>query len=119
MNKRALGTHFEEAAIAYLENEGIVILDKNVRCGHIGEIDLIGVEPVSGDGKDETLIFFEVKYRKSERYGSAVYAVDDKKRHKIRRCAEYYLAYRPTDRYIRFDVIAIDGETVTWYKDAF
>ncbi len=114
MNTRQIGTHFEEAAIAYLKDEGIDIIDKNVTCGRIGEIDIIG-----SDEETQTLIFFEVKYRKDSHTGYPAEAVDAAKQKKIRRCAEYYLAYKPTDNFIRFDVIAIEGEEIRWYKNAF
>ena len=114
MNTRQIGTHFEEAAAAYLENEGIKIIDRNVTCGKIGEIDIIG-----SDEETQTLIFFEVKYRKDSRTGYPAEAVDIAKQNKIRRCAEYYLAYKPTEKYLRFDVIAIEGEEIRWYKNAF
>ncbi len=133
MNKRQIGTHFEEAAISFLENAGIKIVDRNVTCGKIGEIDIIGIEdtgindPVrSSEGRDhvsdeetQTLIFFEVKYRKDASRGFPAEAVDKAKQKRLRRCAEYYTAYRPSDRYIRFDVIAIEGEKITWYRNAF
>ncbi len=131
MNTRDIGTHFEEAAVSYLEDNGIRIIDRNVRCGRIGEIDLIGIDrsPVMPDadmnegdsdiGSDRTLVFFEVKYRKSGDFGDPVSAVDHRKQAKIRKCAQYYLSYRPTGDYIRFDVIAIRGEEITWYKNAF
>ncbi len=133
MNTRQIGTHFEEAAIEYLKNEGIEIVGKNVTCGRIGEIDIIGIEDTGHNGRvsasegrenvsdeeTQTLIFFEVKYRKSSKMGYPAEAVDAAKRRKILKCAEYYLAYKPTKRYVRFDVIAIKDEEITWYKNAF
>ena len=131
MNTREIGRHYEEAAAAYLENEGIRIIDRNVTCGKLGEIDLIGIDPdmpaVVVPGVDEalggeeagTIVFFEVKYRKSDASGYPEEAVDLRKQKKIRRCAQYYLAYRPGKMYVRFDVIAVQGEEIRWYKDAF
>ncbi|MBP9997329.1 MAG: YraN family protein [Lachnospiraceae bacterium] len=112
MNKRAIGTFYEEAAIAYLTKMGIRIIDRNVVCGHIGEIDLIG----EGEG---CLIFFECKYRKNHNMGYPAEAVNLTKRQTIRKCAQYYLAYRKCDLYIRFDVVAIEGERIDWIKNAF
>ncbi len=119
MNTRNIGTHYEEAAIEYLKSQGITIIDRNVVCGKVGEIDIIGREADKGKDEVHTLIFFEVKYRKNTKYGYAAQAVNASKQNKIRRCAEYYLAYRNTDDYIRFDVLAIDGEEISWYKNAF
>ena len=56
-NKRSLGTFYEEQAITYLQQYQIRIVERNFR-NRFGEIDLIGY-----DGN--TLVFFEVKYRKS------------------------------------------------------
>ena len=33
MNTRKIGQHYEEVAAAYLANEGIRIIDRNVTCG--------------------------------------------------------------------------------------
>ena len=115
MNTREVGTHYEDAAIAYLKSNGVHIIDRNVTCGRFGEIDLIGTTEESG----KTLIFFEVKYRKDDKHGHPEEAVDINKQRKIRKCAEYYLAYRNSDSYVRFDIIAIQGEEITWYKNAF
>ena len=127
MNTREIGTYYEDAVAAYLVGEGVKIIDRNVRCGKIGEIDIIGLETASGvsaeilrDSEDaQTLIFFEVKYRKNHSHGYPAEAVDKKKQSKIRKCAEYYLTYKSEKRFIRFDVIAVEGEEINWYKNAF
>lgn len=127
MNTRNIGSYYEDAVTAYLLNEGVKILDRNVRCGRIGEIDIIGLEEASGMNTEmlrdseaaQTLIFFEVKYRKDRSHGYPAEAVDEKKQNRIRKCAEYYLAYKKINAYIRFDVIAVEGEEINWYKNAF
>lgn len=111
MNKRGTGTFYEEAVCNYLKNAGIEILVRNYRCS-MGEIDIIGTQ---GD----VLIFFEVKYRKNDSFGDALEAVDLKKQKKIINCANYYLAFKQNDKYIRFDVIGITGDNIKWIKDAF
>ncbi len=114
MNTRRTGDHYEEAVAAYLTAQGIRIVERNVVCAKIGEIDMIGV-----DEDADALVFIEVKYRKNHNAGYPAEAVDQKKVQKIRRCAQYYLAGKPTDRYIRFDVVAVEGEEIAWYKNAF
>ena len=111
MNKRDVGTFYEDVAVRYLEENGVEIIARNYRC-RLGEIDLIGRQ-----GK--VLIFFEVKYRKSTNYGSSLQAVDVRKQKQIVRTAKYYLTYDRSDSYIRFDVIGIDNDRVEWIKDAF
>ena len=55
MNKREVGSQWEQKTVEYLQTIGITVLYKNFRC-KIGEIDIIGIE-------NDTYIFIEVKYR--------------------------------------------------------
>jgi len=69
----------------------------------------------------ETLVFVEVKYRKSTKNGPACEAVTKKKQRTIYKCAEYYL-YRNrqfANVPCRFDVIEINGNEIHWLKNAF
>lgn len=111
MNKRGTGTFYEEAVCNYLQNAGVEIIERNYRCS-MGEIDIIGRQ---GD----VLIFFEVKYRKNDNFGDALEAVDVKKQKRIIKCANFYLAFKNCDLFIRFDVIGITGENIKWIKNAF
>jgi len=117
LNTRQIGTYYEDAAVAYLQNEKVEIIDRNVRCGRIGEIDLIGID--RGESYGETLVFFEIKYRKDNSHGEPLEAVDIKKQRTIRRCAQWYIAFKNEKRFMRFDVISICGEKITWLKNAF
>ena len=111
-NKRRTGGCYEAAAAAYLEKQGLVILRKNYRC-RSGEIDLIA--------RDGTcLVFVEVKYRTTDRYGSPLEAVNVRKQQTIRKVAEVYLLTRKqTDCEVRFDVVGICGDDIRHIKDAF
>lgn len=113
VNTRALGKAYEQAAARFLENNGVHILEKNFRCRQ-GEIDLIGRH-------GECLVFFEVKYRKNTEKGDPAEAVDLKKQRKICRTAAFFLYQRKYGESIpvRFDVVAICGEQVSWYQNAF
>ena len=67
----------------------------------MGEIDII-----AKDGK--TIVFVEVKSRRSIRYGSPKWAITPKKQRKISMVALYYLkTTQQTDTKARFDVVAI------------
>ncbi len=112
-NKRRTGGYYEEKAAAYLEAQGLKILEKNFQCRQ-GEIDLIARE-------GNCLVFVEVKYRKNPGQGDAVAAVDYHKQLKLTRTAEYYLTARvhSTEVPCRFDVVGIDGDEITWMKNAF
>ena len=113
MNTRKQGAQKEEQICAYLLSKGVRIRERNFRCRQ-GEIDLIGY-----DG--EYLVFFEVKYRSSQSMGSAAEAVGYAKQKRICRVADYYrvIHHCMENTPVRFDVVAIDGERVTWLKNAF
>ncbi|HJC25141.1 MAG TPA: YraN family protein [Candidatus Eisenbergiella merdavium] len=113
MNRREIGTAYEEAAAVFLEGKGVRILEKNFRCRE-GEIDLIG-----RDG--EYLVFFEVKYRKNADAGFPAEAVGIAKQKKICRAAKYYLYRKHWGESVpvRFDVIAVCAERMNWYQNAF
>lgn len=111
MNKRLKGYFYEDVASEYLTKNGITILERNFTCP-FGEIDIIGAY-------EDTLIFFEVKYRKDDLYGNAFDAVDLRKQKRIIKCAQYYLNHKNIDMYIRFDVIGVNKDKLDWIKNAF
>lgn len=113
MNRRSVGSKYEDLAALYLEKNGVRITERNYR-NRSGEIDLIG-------RSEGYFIFFEVKYRKDSAAGDPVEAVDLKKQYRISRVADHFRIYRKlkdSDN-IRFDVIAIKGSEIEWYKNAF
>ena len=113
INKRAAGADKEQLAARYLIDNGYTVLERNFR-NKMGEIDIIA-------RKDNYLVFVEVKYRSSKRYGYAVEAVNYRKQQTIRCVAQFYMASRYQNCNIpcRFDVIGIDGNNVTHIKNAF
>ncbi len=113
MNTRKTGTEYELLAEIYLQKQGIVIVEKNYR-NRKGEIDLIGK-----DG--EYLVFFEVKYRKNQKAGNPAEAVTYQKQKKICQVADYYRLTHGIGEFcaIRYDVVAICGQEITWYRNAF
>ena len=113
MNKRKTGAEFESRAVQYLENKDVIVLCRNFR-SRSGEIDIIGRD-------DGYLVFFEVKYRGNMSAGSASEAVNRNKQKRICRAADYYLCINHVnlDSPIRFDVIAIDGDEISWIRNAF
>lgn len=106
------GKRAEDKASDYLINKGLVLIARNFRC-KVGELDLI-----MKDG--ETLVIVEVRYRKSDEYGSALESVTATKQAKIIAATHYYLSNSNTDRPVRFDVVAISGPgKINWIKNAF
>jgi len=113
MNTRKKGAVYEEIAIEYLQRQGVVILEHNYR-NRRGEIDIIG-----RDGG--YTVFFEVKYRRDHDRGYPEEAVNYGKQRTICRVADYYrmLHHMGESASVRYDVVAICGEEITWYQNAF
>ncbi len=113
MNKRQLGTTYEEKACEYLKNKGFIIVERNFRA-YKGEIDII-----AKDG--EYLVFVEVKFRAKNSFGYSAEAVGIHKQRVIYQVAENYLALHPKyrDYPCRFDVIAIDNNVISHIPNAF
>ncbi len=98
--RRQLGRLGEALAAELLETHGYKIVARNVRTP-LGEIDL-----VARQGK--TLVFIEVKLRRSLQFGTPAEAVTLRKQQRLRRAAQFYLMQYPQQaESIRFDVIAI------------
>ncbi len=112
-NNRATGSHYEQKVAAYLQQQGFDILETNFRC-RSGEIDLI-----ARDGR--YLVFVEVKYRSSGSAGYALEAIDARKAAQVRRVAAFYLYQHryPEETPCRFDAAGVDGEQITYIKNAF
>ena len=74
---------------------------------------------------ERTVVFVEVKYRKSNQHGSGAAAVTFQKQGKISRTAAWYLAKNPrrAEQTCRFDVISINPQIehqgINWIKNAF
>jgi putative endonuclease len=105
------GRRGEDAAVAHLEACGYRVLRRNLR-GPGGEIDV-----VARDG--ETIVFVEVKTRASHAFGSALGAVDARKRKRLRAVAEDYLQFHAPTAKARFDVLTIDGDAIRLHRGAF
>ena len=101
METKLLGYYGEQAALAYIRHQ----TDYRIRCcnyrNRMGEIDIIA-------DHGRTLVFIEVKTRRSERYGRPCEAVEWRKRQKITSVASGYLKqFRLWDKPCRFDVIEV------------
>ena len=95
----ALGNRGENAAAAYLRENGYKILIRNFTCD-LGEIDIIARE-----GK--TLVFVEVKTRLYDD-PTPEEQVNPTKQHQITKAAKWYLSrYGIPQPPARFDVVAV------------
>jgi putative endonuclease len=116
-DRQQCGRDGEERAAAFLVARGFTIVARNVRAA-AGEIDLVALD---GD----TMVFCEVRTRRSDGQGGALESVTPAKQRQVVRVAEHFLARYP--RFyaypLRFDVVAIDmrGDTaaITHVRDAF
>ncbi len=113
LNKFAIGQAYERQAKDYLQQQGLSYVSGNYQCRH-GEIDLIFAEPEAN-----LLIFVEVRYRASNKFGGAAASITKRKQDKVKKAALFYLAQRKIEPQIRFDVIAIDGDDIKWIQSAF
>ncbi len=115
-HKMRTGKKGEDIAVAYLKSRGYQIIERNYRCP-LGEIDVVARDR-------DTIVFVEVKSRKSQEFGDPQLAVVKGKQKKISRISLMYLKEKnlyPCDA--RFDVVAIkmlpDGNTIDLIQNAF
>lgn len=112
-----LGKSGEDVAVEYLKKKRYKIVNKGFRFLR-GEIDIIAYD---GD----TLVFIEVKTRKSPRFTQPEESVTPAKRKQLRRVAQGYLLLEHIqDVECRFDVLSLtfdelEGYTVNHITDAF
>ncbi len=100
--QQQIGAWGEQYAARYLQEQGYEIIERNYRYGRSGEIDI-----VARDG--DTLVFVEVKTRRSHRFGLPEEAVTLAKQNQLRKLAVAFLTeYGIEDAPCRFDVISID-----------
>src|ERR687893_48288 len=102
--RKSTGSHGESLAVDYLRRQGYTILETNWRCRR-GEIDII-----AQDGA--TLVFVEVRTRRSSSLGSTEESVTAAKQRRLAELAQIYLQWReaagtPWTEAWRIDVIAI------------
>lgn len=114
--RKQQGDHAEGVAARYLASQGVTIIDRNV-FSRGGEIDLIG-----RDG--ETLVFFEVRYRKQGGLTDGASSISWRKQQRVLRAATWYLhRHGLWNQNSRIDVIAIaPGDThkykIRWIRNA-
>lgn len=106
------GAQSEQRARDYLVAQGLAEVARNYRC-RFGELDLI-----MRDRND--LVIVEVRYRRSDTYGSALESITARKQSRIIAATHCYLAANPHPAAIRFDVVALSGDNrLQWIKNAF
>ena len=115
---KATGDSAESLALAWLQARGLVLVRRNYRVARGpgargGEIDLILREA------DGTLVFAEVRARRSSAHGGAAASVGATKQRALVYAAQHFIARLPAPPPCRFDVVAIDGDRIEWLRGAF
>ncbi|XLZ68838.1 YraN family protein [Massilia sp. SR12] len=105
-----IGHGGEERALAYLQQQGLTLVERNFLC-KVGELDLI-----MRDGP--SLVFVEVRERNNPRYGGAAASITPAKRRRIVRAAQFYLLRCKPSPPCRIDIVAIDGGRINWLRNA-
>ncbi len=98
--KDAVGAYGERVAVAYLLALGMELIDRNWRCAG-GEIDAVLRDR-------DTIVFAEVKTRRSDTFGTPAEAIGHAKRTQLRKLAVMWLAQ--SDQHyaqVRFDVVSV------------
>lgn len=116
--RKAVGDAAEARAAAHLAAQGLVIVERNYRVARGpsargGEVDLIARDAAG------TLVFVEVRARRSDAHGGAAASIGFTKQRRIVYAAQHYLLRFAAPPRCRFDVVAIDGDAVRWLPGAF
>ncbi|MCA9258598.1 MAG: YraN family protein [Planctomycetales bacterium] len=115
--RRTLGELGEQQAARFLKRAGLRIVELRRR-SQFGEIDIVAVE-------DRTVVFVEVKTRRTASQGRPGEAVDRRRRQRLVRAASAYLkAHRLGHNACRFDVVEVvwpidEKPQIAHYRAAF
>jgi putative endonuclease len=110
------GKWAENEARHFLIQQGLKLICRNYSC-QFGEIDIIMKH-------QDILVFIEVRFRKSNRYGSAAESITAAKQTKILNTANHYLVSNHHKGPIRFDAVTISPDKtgqncINWINNAF
>jgi len=94
------GKRGEEIAAEYLKKQGFKIIDRNFRIRG-GEIDIVALD-------SDTLVFIEVKTRRSTEFGTPLEAISYWKIKSLIKTAQFYKMKHPKlPELMRIDAVAI------------
>ena len=108
------GQKAEDAALHYLQQQGLKLLARNFRTPGRGggEIDLVMQE------RDGTVVFVEVRQRGRADFGGAAGSIAAAKQRRIVLAARHYVAAQPRLPACRFDAVLVEP-AITWLRAAF
>ena len=112
---KARGDAGEDEALAFLQERGLRLLQRNYRTPGRGggEIDLIM------QCQDGTVVFVEVRKRSRKDFGGAAATIGPVKQRRIIFAAQHYLLTWRQLPPARFDVVALDAAGPQWLQAAF
>ena len=117
---KAKGDAAEQAALAFLQAQGLHLLARNQRTPGRGggELDLVMQAP------DGTVLFVEVRARRTADHGGAAASITAAKQRRIVLAARHFLQRWPGEPPpCRFDAVLIEGEgaerRIRWLRAAF
>jgi putative endonuclease len=116
--RQAAGDAAEARALHHLQSQGLALVRRNYRVARGprargGEVDLIMRAP------DGTLVFVEVRVRRAAMHGGAAASVQRGKQRRVVYAAQHFLLGLASLPPCRFDLVAIDGDTLQWLPGAF
>ncbi|MCS4296070.1 putative endonuclease [Comamonas sp. BIGb0152] len=111
---KLLGQKAEDAALHYLQQQGLRLLARNYRTPGRGggEIDLVMQE------RDGTVVFVEVRQRQHAGFGGAGGSIGVAKQRRIILAARHYLAAQRQQPACRFDAVLVE-QGIVWLRAAF
>jgi putative endonuclease len=109
---RTRGYAAEDAACAWLTQQKLKIVERNVRYT-FGEIDIVAWH-------GEVLVLFEVRLRKNTQFGDAAASITPRKQARLWAAGEAYAAQFKRPPPMRVDVLAYSGDNAEplWIKNA-
>lgn len=102
------GQAAEDAALAFLQARGLRLIERNARYT-VGELDLILMH-------GGTVVFAEVRQRRSDAFGGAAASIDRRKMKKCALAAQCWLKRNPSHAAAacRFDAVLLTGGETDW-----
>ena len=118
-----LGRRGEDLAVAFLEELGYHVLDRNYRFER-REVDVVCFAPAEDDRLGGEIVFVEVKTRSGDVFGRPEEAVGHEKQERVIEAARAYLYEKKLEgASCRFDVVSVmtgpSGPEIEHFPDAF
>ena len=115
MPTKVAGQAAEDRALAYLQAQGLVLVQRNYRTPGRGggEIDLVM------RASDGTVVFVEVRSRASEAFGGAGASIGAAKQRRIVLAARHFLLRHGAPPPCRFDAVLVEHGRIEWLRAAF